>query len=81
VIDFNNENIAHIKAMLAGLIMECPSGGNPNECQFYDRRKLPLQERIRWLDSILDDECLRIYKLHCDCLSQKENKKCAVTSS
>lgn len=74
MIDLTNNGPAYIKAMLMGLVLECPLSGNPKDCQLHDRRKLPLMERIEWVKSLSDDECHHFYKVHCDCLNNKEKR-------
>ncbi len=63
---------AYAKAMLMGLIIECPFGGNPKDCRLYERRKLPMEEKIEWMKSLSGDELLKMYQVHCECLRKKE---------
>lgn len=70
-IDIYN-NLESIRAMLIGLIIECPLGGNPKDCQLYERRKLSMKEKVKWVNSLSDDECWKISLTHCVCFQEKE---------
>jgi len=71
MIDFAQKNPVYAKAMLMGLIIECPYGGNPEDCPLYERRKLSMKQKIKWVKSLSDDELLKAYHVHCECLRKK----------
>lgn len=56
---------------LHGRILRCPLGGNPPDCPLHGIRKLPLEDRIAWLESRTDDETIDLYQLHKKCLQCK----------
>jgi len=62
----------HIRVMLIGLTAECPLVGNPKDCPLHERRKLPANEQIIWVNSLSDDESLQICHTHCKCFAKKE---------
>lgn len=66
------EDIAFIRAMLHGLLVECPLGGNPADCQVYAIRKQSMRERVAWLKSLSDEECRAMYARHRSCLAEHE---------
>lgn len=70
--DLAHNSPAYAKTMLMGLIIECPFGGNPKDCPLYERRKLPMNDKIEWVKSLSDDELLKAYQVHCECLRKKE---------
>jgi len=70
--DTVQNSAAYAKAMLVGLIFECPLGGNPEDCQLYEHRKLPMNQKFGWLNSLSDDELQAYYRVHFDCLVEKE---------
>ncbi len=65
----NNPNF--VRSMLYGLLLACPLGGNPEDCQGHDLRELPLAERISWLESRSDAERKALYLQHLECLECK----------
>ncbi len=64
--------VAQARKMMLWLCFECPLGGNPLDCQAYAIRKTPFPERRRWVDSLSDEECLRVYDCHLRCEASKE---------
>lgn len=60
------------RKMLLWLSFECPLGGNPCDCQLQQVRRMPFEERRRWLSGLSDAECLLHYEQHRQCLSMKE---------
>lgn len=64
-------NPSFIRSMLYGLLLACPLGGNPEDCQGYDLRRLPLLERLAWLEGHSDAELKSIYLQHLQCLECK----------
>jgi hypothetical protein len=68
-IDTNNPRV--VKAFLCGILFKCPSSKKPEDCQFHEIRKLPLKQRIKWLNSLSQKKLLDIYTRHKKCF--KEN--------
>lgn len=52
-------------------ILRCPLGGNPSDCPLHDVRKLPVNERIEWLEARRDEEVVDLYRRHTACLACK----------
>lgn len=52
--------------------MECPMGGNPEDCQFHDKREEPYLDKFEWSESLSEDERQEIYLAHSDCLHRRE---------
>lgn len=59
----------HARQMLTSLQWECPLGGNPPHCQLHEVRKMDMGQRMRWIATLSDDQCSRMYQHHLDCLS------------
>ena len=59
------------KFSLHGRILRCPIGGNPADCPLHEIRKLPVEDRIAWLESNTDEEIIALYELHSECLECK----------
>jgi len=64
-------NPSFIRSMLYGLLLACPLGGNPEDCQGHDLRLLPLSERITWLEERSNAELKSLYLQHLQCLERK----------
>ncbi len=64
-------NPSFIRSMLYGLLLACPLGGNPRDCQGFEIRLLPLPKRIQWLESCSDAELKTLYLQHLECLECK----------
>ncbi len=64
----------HARLMLLGLVRECSVGGNPEHCQLHEIRKLPYKDSISWVMGLTNDECLRYYQSHLECMSCHEPK-------
>jgi hypothetical protein len=62
------------RVILIELIAECPLGGNPKDCPLYERRKLSMEEKTDWVNSLTDDECRTICLTHCECLQKKASE-------
>jgi len=56
---------------LHGRILRCPLGGNPSDCPLHELRKLPVEQRIAWLESKTDEEVIDLYHQHNACLECK----------
>ena len=52
-------------------ILRCPLGDNPEDCQLYEIRKLPMEERLAWLEEKTNSEVVEMYQQHTKCLEQK----------
>ena len=56
---------------LHGRILRCPFGGNPLECPLHEIRKLPVADRLAWLEAQSDEEVVELYQLHNACMECK----------
>ena len=63
--------VEEAKLALHGRILRCPLGGNPEDCPLHEIRKLPLEDRINWLESNTDEEVIALYEQHSKCLQRK----------
>lgn len=54
-----------------GRILRCSFGGNPVHCPLHETRKLPVEERIKWLESQNDEELIELYRAHRACMKCK----------
>ena len=52
-------------------ILRCPLGGNPKDCLLHEIRKLPVEDRLAWLNSKTGEEVLELFGQHLDCLARK----------
>jgi hypothetical protein len=66
-----NELVDEARFALHGRILRCPLGGNPIECPLHDIRKLPMEDRVAWLEAQPDEEVVELYHLHNACLECK----------
>ena len=55
-----------------GRLLRCPVGDNPEDCPLHEIRKLPMEERLLWLEAKSDDEVITLYQQHIDCLARKK---------
>jgi hypothetical protein len=69
--EINSDLVEEAKFALHGRILRCPLGGNPEDCPLYDLRKLPVEERIAWLESQTDEELIDLYEQHNQCMECK----------
>lgn len=60
-----------IRAYLAGLTVDCPFGGNPDECFCHQLREKTAKERARILAALTDEECIAIFDRHRKCFAEK----------
>ena len=60
------------RTAMHGRILRCPMGGNPPDCPLYEIRLMPIEERLKWLDSKSDFELLMLFGIHVNCLHDKE---------
>lgn len=65
-------NRDNINAIIFGLAMECPlDGGNPDDCKFYQLRKLSVKERWKYVRTMSLEEKFRAYHRHKECYNKK----------
>lgn len=69
--EINTDLVEDAKFSLHGRILRCPLGGNPEDCPLHEIRKLPVEDRIAWLESNTDEEIMALYELHSECLECK----------
>ena len=72
--DLDENHIEQVRGMVIGLIFECPRGGNPEHCPGYKMRKLPMEERYKWLMGLNVNELREFYKNHLMCLACSSHK-------
>lgn len=65
-----NDQEETLRAQIFGLTMECPTMGNPKDCQLYEIRVLSIEERYTWVESLTFDRCNELYKKHKECFSK-----------
>ena len=68
---FMESNESAVRTAMHGRILRCPLGGNPADCPLYEIRKLPLDDRLKWLDSKTDFELIQLFGYHMKCLDEK----------
>lgn len=61
-----------VRIAMHGRLLRCPMGGNPPDCPLYEIRLLPLEERLKWLDSKTDFELTVLFGYHVNCLDRKK---------
>lgn len=66
-----NHDVNQLRAMVVGLVFECPLGGNPDDCMCHSIRELPAGERFEWVKRLSDDECIDLFRKHTLCLERK----------
>ena len=71
MMEINTDLVEDAKFSLHGRILRCPLGGNPEDCPMHEIRKLPVEDRIAWLESNTDEEIIALYELHSECLECK----------
>jgi hypothetical protein len=54
-----------------GRILRCPLGNNPKDCPLHEIRKLPVEERLTWLNSKTSEEVQQLFRQHLECLACK----------
>jgi hypothetical protein len=69
--DRNWDMIEEARFGMQGRIMRCPLGDNPEDCLLHELRKLPVKERVVWLEAKTDDEVIELYRKHIKCLARK----------
>jgi hypothetical protein len=58
---------ALLDTWLTGLARECPEGGNPEDCQLHEFRKLPFRERMARLAAMPESTLVELYENHVRC--------------
>ncbi len=69
--EINRDLVEEAKFALHGRILRCPLGGNPEDCPMHELRKLPVEDRIAWLNSQTDEDLIFLYQQHNQCLRCK----------
>jgi len=69
--EISRDLVEEAKFALHGRILRCPLGGNPEDCPMHELRKLPVEDRIAWLNSQTDEELIFLYEQHNQCLRCK----------
>lgn len=70
--DIDTSNPEEVKRIALCLVIECPIGGNPESCPFFEIRKLHLKDRIAWVNKRDYHDHLEIYLHHKQCLAKSE---------
>ncbi len=70
---FNAGKESAVRVAMHGRILRCPLGGNPADCPLHEIRLLPVEERLKWLDSKTDFELTVLFGYHIKCLEVKKN--------
>ena len=69
----SQEELGYVRAMLSGIVFECPLGIDFEDCLCRDIRKLPAHERFEWVKQLSAKECFAIYNQHLRCLQKKKD--------
>ena len=67
--------IEEARLAMHGRILRCPIGDNPADCPLHETRKLPVEDRLAWLESKTDEEVLELYSYHTNCLEERLSLK------
>ena len=70
----DTENEKAVISSLFGLVIECPMGGNPDNCVFHKIRKLPLEKRFKWIKEMSHSDRVKKILEHRKCIAERENK-------
>lgn len=70
-VKFHSSIAEEARIAMSGRILRCPIDDNPEDCPLHEIRKIPLEERIAWLDSKSDEEVVDLYRRHVKCLRRK----------
>jgi hypothetical protein len=70
--ELNPTNIEEARLAMHGRLLRCPFGDNPKDCPLHGIRKLPVEERLEWLESKTNAEVVELYQQHRDCLTAKK---------
>lgn len=63
--------IEEARIAMHGRLLRCPLGGNPENCPLHEIRKMPLEERLVWLEEKTNAEVVELYRQHSECLEYK----------
>jgi hypothetical protein len=74
IVDEIFDDKAAIKAYMMGLAMECPLGGNPEDCPMHEVRRLDKKARSEWVFQLSDQQCSELYKNHRACFARKTDR-------
>jgi len=69
VIDENS-----LKSYLFGLTIDCPFKDSSGSCVFYKVRKLTIEEKFDWVESLPYEEAKWLYFEHLTCFYEKEQQ-------
>ena len=70
--NLSDNNSSVVKTVLVGLIIECPLGGNPEDCPLHDKRELSFSDKFEWVKALTEAELLQTYSIHKQCLANKD---------
>ena len=56
-----------------GRILRCPLGDNPKDCPLHEIRKMPIEDRLAWINSKTSKEVQELFGQHLDCLACKSS--------
>ena len=71
MMDLDRVLVEDAKLAMHGRILRCPLGGNPEDCPLHEIRKLPVEERVAWLETQTEEELISLYEQHIECLECK----------
>lgn len=67
-------NFEQKKIWVKGLLIDCPIGISLENCPAKDVRSLPIDERLKLVDSMDESQLDQIISHHRSCLNERENK-------
>ena len=70
-IDTTDEN--DMRRKLYNLAIMCPIDVNPDYCPLHEIRKLPMDERMKWIDGLTHEKRVQLYLNHKQCMCQHRN--------
>lgn len=67
------DDVESIRAFEFGLLMACPINGDPNPqtCPLHEVRLRPVAERFQYVESLSDEESIKIYHQHRKCYAER----------
>lgn len=68
----NNDNFEKSKTRTMGLIFDCPMPPHLESCPFREIRKLPIEERVKIINNMTEQQINDILGIHDKCLSERE---------
>ena len=63
--------VADARMAMYARIIRCPLEITPEDCPLKEIRKMPMEERVIWIESKSDREIVELFQHHVKCL--KEN--------